>query len=690
MTARAIKLTFAGIMIAIACWLFLYTTMWNDTIHEYEQRFKPIDQIIPESSRQRVFLDNDPYYWLIYANEMVERKIWRIHFTMADNTPDGRDVHWSQSISWLMVIFGFVRKAITGQDWPGALEDASIWINPSIYILMALVCGWMLAKRTGLLPAISWLALFGTLGVVSWAFHPLRPDHQSLHVFFSALSALLLGLGGLGWIGGLEKQEKNEWQLWRQLQPPGKSTARCLMIASGVAGGLGLWTGASVQLLTLGATAATAIYLVMNMPLKTSENAYSPELWRVWAVSGSVTGLFFYLVEYAGIWPGLKLEINSPLHAISWLCVGELLVHLARRRMKGTAARSQMLYLLPLVIGSLLVPLAIMLGPEQWHAMRSLDMQRMHNFIQEFYTFTNYSKGAGINRIWISFGFLPLIMPISIWLSGARWSTTYEWGLLWLGFALSITMGILSWLQVRWLPFFAVSLLMLIPFTLSILDRLGRKRPFLAWTAPILFLSTLSLSAWQLSHQWEDVNGSTKNPNHVVEELTKAILTKNLALQMGYANTNSTFRFMCEPDLAGPLYYFGNIPSVSSFYWENMNGLRDSIMFFSGRHDSSAKIVTEKRGLSHVLLPNGTELADIFFYMREGHFDPAQSSETFIGQLLQGDVPFWLKLDQDLTRSGHTRYHFGPGIVNSTMTVLKIVPERLTPLYPREKRVLHH
>lgn len=671
----------AIVICAAALWLLLHAEVWDRSMRSFESRLDPINTTIPEGVRQRAFLDNDPYYWLTYAGEMIEHGKWRIRYTHADNPPDGRPVHWSQSISWIMVFYGSIRKMITGQPWQGAIEDAAIWINPSLALLMMGLSAYLLAIRLGVIPAIAWTAPFLIIGDIVWAFHPLRPDHQSLHVLFSSSSALMLALGGLGWINPKPSQPQQKFVFWKNVEPPDFMTAQRLMIASGVAGGFGFWTGASVQLMTMGAVMAAGIYLVMNMPTSNSAFNYRPTLWRWWGISGAVTSLLMYCVEYAGDWPGMRLEVNSPFHAIGWVCTAEFMTRLARKRLDGETSPGVIALMIFLIVGAILTPLALTFGPSSWHALHDVHMQRLHNFINEFYTYSNFIQQERLFRIWASYGFLPLLMIAAVWMSGSSWSTTYEWALLWMGFALTITMGILSWYQIRWLPFFAAALLSLIPVILAILNRVGRLRRAWSLAAAILFLSLLGWAGLQAQRQWTEAIAIQKKPNAVVQEVTMAVLKKNFALLIGKSNTNGSMRVLAEPDLAGPLYYFGGIPSVTSYYWENNDGLSVATTFLSAIEDAGARSVALERGLTHVILPQGTDIPDMFQFIRDGYFDKGLSRNTLAGRITAGKPPLWLKIDRDLTKAGHTRYRVGggPGTVFGTITVLAIQPDNLIP-----------
>ena len=103
------------LLLASLAWVGSQTRVWDTTLRVYAQRLQPEGAALPDHPRDRVFLDNDPYYWVIYAGEMVETGAWRIRHTLADNAPEGRPVHWSQSMTWLLVAFEAACRALTGQ-----------------------------------------------------------------------------------------------------------------------------------------------------------------------------------------------------------------------------------------------------------------------------------------------------------------------------------------------------------------------------------------------------------------------------------------------------------------------------------------------------------------------------------------------------------------------------------------------
>lgn len=152
-----------------------------------------------EAVRHKVYLENDSYYWLTYARQMLVEGKWRIRHTHADNAPYGREVHWSQSVSWLLVVGAIVAKVLGVSDWTLALEAASVWINPLLHALMVGGLGWVAARRFGVVPGMILALLLASLPDIAWNFLTLRPDHQTLHLGFAIGGFFALVVSGLGW-----------------------------------------------------------------------------------------------------------------------------------------------------------------------------------------------------------------------------------------------------------------------------------------------------------------------------------------------------------------------------------------------------------------------------------------------------------------------------------------------------------
>src|ERR1039457_6166868 len=103
---------------------------------------------------------------------MLETGQWRIRYTYVDNVPYGREVHWSQSVSWMLVAFGYVRHLLTGEPMYDAIEGASIWVNPFLLVVFAIGFSWLISRRMGVVAGAIFMLTFVTLPDIDWAFYP--------------------------------------------------------------------------------------------------------------------------------------------------------------------------------------------------------------------------------------------------------------------------------------------------------------------------------------------------------------------------------------------------------------------------------------------------------------------------------------------------------------------------------------
>ena len=114
---------------------------------------------------------------------------------------------------------------------------------------------------------------------------------------------------------------------------PSPRQARLWFIASGIAGGVGLWVSTASEapvLAEVGMGALLATGLLARGANKESSIQADPSLWRIWGWSGAATSIFFYLLEYFPSHMGMRLEVNHPLYAFAWAGGGEILFRLCR------------------------------------------------------------------------------------------------------------------------------------------------------------------------------------------------------------------------------------------------------------------------------------------------------------------------------------------------------------------------
>src|SRR5689334_6326671 len=104
---RLLNLAFGILLAASAIAYVCYNAWaWDRAAKTVDAGFRELARTATNERPGGIYLDNDSYYWLSYARRMANGENWRIRYTYADNTPYGRPVHWSQSVSWLLVLFG--------------------------------------------------------------------------------------------------------------------------------------------------------------------------------------------------------------------------------------------------------------------------------------------------------------------------------------------------------------------------------------------------------------------------------------------------------------------------------------------------------------------------------------------------------------------------------------------------------
>jgi hypothetical protein len=654
------------------------TLRWDRAVKAYPAHFRGVGWLEAPASESpsRIFMDNDAYYWVAYAREMAATGAWRIRHTRLDNPPEGRPVHWSQSVSWLLLAAGGIRHGATGEGMAVAIEQAAIWVGPGLLILLLAGTGGLVYRRLGLAPALVWVLNIATMGPIIWAFHPLRPDHHGLHLGFMVSGVLCLVLGGMGWVRSRDGEKVDAPAVWfRPLVPPGPREARWLFMAAGILGGLGLWTGASVQLLGLGLVAVGAALSMWMLPKKEASAAtgmdFAPALWRVWGWAGALTALLLYLVEYAPRFPGMRLEVNHPLYALSWVCIGEFLSRWSAAKREGRGI--SLYWAVPLAAGVLLLPALLALGPAEWHAMRDPLMQRLHGYIDEFRPYGTAFPGTFGWNVVRDFGVVPLFVAGAVWLARHKELRPPERAALGMAGVVALGYAALTLWQARWMNFFAGTGLLAAVMGLSVWGpwqiRAGR--------GPGWFRAGLALLAAQaLAFGWaqrSDLHLRDLSRERVGEWIAP-MLQRQFAEKLAAKDTNGTFRVMGGPHMAARLHYYGGVPNVASYYWENLDGLKAASDFFGGTDDQEALRIARERGITHVVLPPSAELVGLFHYVKTGNASEAGARASLGGRMLERPeaLPPWLRRDRALERAVQPGYLFHGEPILGTLQVFVV------------------
>ncbi len=614
----------------------------------------------------RFFLEADSYTWLAHTRDLMNSGGWRIRHTFMDNAPYGREMHWSHLLIW--TLRGMATAIMAAAGWPTAraVELAGVWAMPMFQILFLSVAFVALSRKMGLLPAAGLVFVYLTYEPVAIAFFPLKPDHHAFQLFFVMASFACLQLGGMGWIRASGRPGNTPPIYLGFPSIPNRLEARRWFIASGVFGGLALWVGATVWLLSL---AAIALAMIPTLPLFHSpqkDETYTPSLWSSWAAAGCFVGFVCYLLEYAPRHFSMRLEVNHPLYWMTWAGVALGLRQLSRLRRPLPPHGQWIAHLwLPLVL-VLALPLLIIVGPDSWHQMHDPFLQRLHaRYITEFLPSALVREGNFISFPLVFRASLLAIPCVGLLLFFRRIRTPQRHRLLSSALLYASLCLVATLFQQRWGFSLAAALVWLTLLSLMALflpeqnarATLSRLLGGL-WLA--LILSDGLYSDYSRLRLEKNIASNVALPQSWIENN----LQKRNALQWGLAAGTNHWRFVGMAPEAPMLYYFSGIPSVASYYWENAAGWRAeaTLLADTSPHAKAAREIARERGVTHIVSVIQSSYPEIYYFIASGNHDPVFAAlHTLVGWLTY--VPFthrptWIAIDEPLSQIGQGPYVF--------------------------------
>jgi hypothetical protein len=607
-----------------------------------------------------VYLENDSYYWLMMAQRMGAEGVAVIRETKADNVPFGRPVYWSQSIAWMIRLLSGL-PVFSSQ--PDPLVAASYWVNPVIQSLTVLAVILLLGQLSPVLACLTAI-LFVSMGDVTWAFSTLRPDHQSLQVAFTFVTVLLLftvgfGFGRPGPAGGAANVAVNGGLVFG---------------IAGVLSGMGLWVSAAAMMPVLmvitGGTGAVALLLGMR-PVNAQAAAKG---WVVWGLSAAVTSFVFWLVEFFPRVSATRLEVNNPGFSL-WVALLGVAVSLcfSTRWLDAKFNLTRFAGLIFVLGLCSLLPGAILFGPASWYWPKNVYMDRLHNFIMEFYTYQNFVKGDVMKGLIKTYQIvLPLGLALAIpGLVAKKPSDRMAARIL---FTICLGLFAMSLRQIRWFALFAPILAASAAYVACYFsETVKTRKPY----GHLLGFALVAVVVGQCIHFARVQAASLQDViagKSILNELVTPVLNKRVALALAEAPNRPT-AILSDPNLAPAIEYFAHIPTVMSFYWENVEGARDATEFLADTAGTTAREIARRRKLSHVIVPSGYLLTNYVFFIKNGHYDQEKSTQNLCARLA-GDgtmpLPDWMTVDYELDQLAKTPYSYRGETWEQYLNVYKI------------------
>lgn len=654
------RLILVGCFLAAAAFVLWRATITQQVADFVDRGTRPLGEVTHSAPVPGpVYFENDSYYWLLMAERMRDEGALRIRWTDADNAPFGRPVYWSQSIAWLIRLVALL-PGISSQ--PDPLVTASFWVNPLLEISTLFLLVWLLAPL-GIPTVVLSAVLFLGLGDVAWAFSTLRPDHQSLQAASTIIAAAALLRAGFGFgaprISWAGKEKSPSLQ---------KSWPFAL---SGAAAGIGLWVSAAAMMpfLIVLAVSVGAV-AVFRRPDDVAKAVHG---WKIFGFVGGSVSFFFWLVEFFPEVGATRLEANNPAFSV-WAVLLGIALALLFRLVWGEAAGRKGAAAGLMVAGLLcsLLPAVIIFGPVAWYQPRIVSMDRLHNFIMEFYTFSNFTKGKVLISLFQNFQFvLPVAAFVAVPAFFAKSASTRAAALVL--FLLGAGLFLMSMRQIRWLAIFAPLLAVTAAVATSwICSKLWRSGAGWRLVGVALFIAMfVQGTALARTHMRDLFN--VLEGRSLLNELVPAVLNKRFATSLAAAAHPPTI-IMGDPSIAPAIAYFARIPVVASFYWENVDGDADAAEFFADSERQDSARIAAKRKLSHVIVPSGPLFPNYFDYIKHGNYDTERAKSTLASKLTEGSalsLPPWLEVDEELDPIGKAPYSFKGEVLEQYLNVYR-------------------
>ena len=246
---------------------------------------------------------------------MFELRQWRVRHIGFEDAQMGREVFASCPYRWWLGIVAWCHRGLAGGAMGPSLEWAALYADPILLLVFGAATVAFVAWRYGALAAALGLGALATFFPLAAEFLPGVPDDHGLAQACAVWSVLplLAGAAGAGAAGSCRGVRR-----W--------------FLAGGVAGGVGLWVNAPRQLPVLLGIAAGALLAawIGRGARGTPAEGEDPLPWRTWALSGAVTCLVAYLLEffpsYLGGW---ELRAVHPVFGLAWIGGGEILARSA-------------------------------------------------------------------------------------------------------------------------------------------------------------------------------------------------------------------------------------------------------------------------------------------------------------------------------------------------------------------------
>ncbi len=589
---------------------------------------------------EKPLIEADAYYWIDYVLNAEQAQQARLRWTFADNTPAGREVWWNSGLVWMAKGFARLNMTLTGSNFKQAVWSSAPYINTVLLAVVIFAVGLCVIPFGGFTASCLIMILLPMAPRIMWDFSFTRFDHHGQHTALFLAAAMALSAGHA---------------------VEGKSTRSLCFTCGGVATGFGLWVGATQQIiLTFLLVVGGAVDLIVHRRERAARVVGDPP-WERWGIAAAVTALALFILENA---PDrilqFRFEVNHPIYAALVGSAGAALAILGSIAKSGRIPRSASLRLAACFVAPGVYFFLLLFLRGNVHELFEPMMRRAHDHILEFMPFFQLYPG-GVRSVLEQIGalFLVPLFAFCAIVFGVL-PCTLRRGLIVLLPAMAV-LPALTFLQARWAGLASGACLLGFAFMTGVFGRLSQAHPIplmksWIWRFGVgaIVIATVTLWLLELDRRERSALGFSHSPRGAA-----MTLARDVALNLRLLRTQGPVRVLADPNAAPWLVGVGHVHCVGSYYWENLEGIRDVAESFAATSEDEMRRVVERREITHVLLPEDKKFARDMLWIAKGVRDDALADRTLAARLIkQLDVPKWLRPLQyyAIRREGASRW----------------------------------
>lgn len=570
----------------------------------------------------------DAKWWVLHARHLLDSGDWRVRSTSLDNAPDGREVHWSSLLVWLLAGTAQMLSMWSGTPATANVSHAALYAGPILLAAFVLLLGGLVFRRFGAGPAAFFLLFFVTSVPIARTFQAGEADHHGIVLGFAAAGLLAVIAGGAGFVVHGRRSGSD-----RAL--PVRS-AESWFVAAGVFGGAALWVSAATAIPVLVGTAAGAVVATWIFRRNQTPWRSEPDLWMRWAVAGCVTSLAFYVIEYFPSNMGWRLEVNHPLYAAAWLGGGYLLraiLNLMLGRGRPQPARLAG----AAVLAALPIGVVLWRGAATFWVSDAFLLALHREYILEFQSLFTLVHGQGGNVLAATYFLWPLFVLAAaatltirgIWAPAAARAFC-------VALVPALLMQALAIQQVRWM---AAAFAMWAVCAVVLFIWGGNRLRWAAIAAGALVLALSQLPSMLLA--WRTSETATRTP--IGEDFGNGLILRDIAHRLLHSSPGGVPVVLTGPNSSTDIAYSGGVRVLGTLYWENMPGLKRAARVFAAADEKEALRVLAEAGVTHIVVPSWDNFGDAYARLLQ-NTSGGSPDASFFETVLSGEVtPDWLR-----------------------------------------------